>query len=244
MLSWCIHWWCGTGLDWVFSSVCLLGQLPGTNFYSHQRQQEAKWTPEPSAVSPRSEPLREVTCYRTCYTPAFSFSTKCQWDFTWYIWQIPTEKQQSHTCFTNQESPDKSAVQVSDDVHLWWVNVGETVWIWCGWPRVGGNVPHVLVVTTRRHCIICSLLNRAGVLVPRACRWKAEGCWGLFLHIMGFQTPQDIAVYLTILLSFCWVSPNLLYAGLYGKSHVFYALWNLLVSPVLQNTLQNSKTSL
>lgn len=104
MLSWCIHWWCGTGLDWVFSSVCLLGQLPGTNFYSHQRQQEAKWTPEPSAVSPRSEPLREVTCYRTCYTPAFSYSTKCQWDFTWYIWKIPTEKQQSHLFYKSGES--------------------------------------------------------------------------------------------------------------------------------------------
>ncbi len=162
----------------------------------------------------------------------------------WYIWQIPTEKQQSRTCFTNQESPDKSAVKVSDDVHLGWVNVGETVWIWFGWPRVGGNVPQVLVITPRRHCVISSLLNRAGVLVPRACRWKAEGCWGLSLHIKGFHTHQDIAVYLTILLPFCRVNPNLLYAGLYGKSHVFYVLWNLLVSPVLQNTLQNSKTSL
>lgn len=216
MLSWCIHWWCGTGLGWMFSSVCLLGPLPGTNFYSHQRQQEAKWTPEPSAVSPRSEPLREEHFKGHIYQHSHLVQ-----NISDILLDIFDKSQLSHTCLTDQESPDESAVEISDDVHLWWVDVGETVWIWCGWPGVGGNVPHIFVVTTRRHCIVCSLLNRTGVLVPRACRWKAEGCWGLSLHIMGFQSHQDIAVYLTILLSFCWVSPKLLYAGLYRNSHVF-----------------------
>lgn len=86
-------------------------------------------------------------------------------------WRI----QFSHTWFADQESTDESRIKVSDNIDLWWVGVGEAVWICDSWPTVRMNVPHVFIISPRLYCIILLLLDRGGVLITST--WTQYTAW-------------------------------------------------------------------
>lgn len=74
------------------------------------------------------------------------------------------------TWFADEQGTDESGVHIPHCVHPGGVGVGEALRVTAGGAIFRVDVPHVLVVTSRKDSIILLLLAHCGIIVPGACK--------------------------------------------------------------------------
>lgn len=76
------------------------------------------------------------------------------------------------TRFADEQCANESRVDILDRIHLGGVGVGEALWVTgCG-AVFGADVPHVLVVSSWKDCIVLLFLSHCRVIVTSTWREK------------------------------------------------------------------------